>query len=109
MDERADQRCAPCGGGTPPLAADECERLLERLAGGWELVEGHHLRKTYAFEDFRTALEFVNRVGAVAEAEGHHPDVELAWGRVVLRIHTHAVGGLTEADFHLAAKADRAS
>lgn len=107
MDELADQRCAPCHGGTPPLAAAQRARLLERLAGGWELIEDHHLRKAYAFEDFRSALEFVNRVGAVAEAEGHHPDVELGWGRVVLSVHTHAVDGLTEADFVLAAKADR--
>lgn len=79
-----------------------------QLGGDWAVVDDHHLFKTYRFPDFVTALAFVNRVGAVAEAEGHHPDVELTWGRVAIKIWTHAIDGLTESDFVLAAKADGA-
>jgi 4a-hydroxytetrahydrobiopterin dehydratase len=71
------------------------------------VVEGHHLARSFPFPDFRTALDFVNRVGAVAEEEGHHPDLCLSWGRVDIRIWTHKIDGLTESDFILAAKIDR--
>ncbi len=73
---------------------------------GWQVVAEHHLTKTYVFPDFRTALEFVNRAGAIAEAEGHHPDLYLAWGKVEAKIWTHKVDGLTESDFILAARID---
>jgi len=102
----AARNCVPCRGGTPPLGAAERDALLRQLGGEWVVVEGHHLLKEYRFSDFATALAFVNRVGAVAEAEGHHPDIELTWGRVAIKISTHAVDGLTESDFVLAAKAD---
>lgn len=103
----ASRRCVPCKGGTPPLAGERRDALLEQLGGGWQIVDGHHLTKTYRFSDFREALAFTNRVGEVAEAEGHHPDIQLGWGRVGLEIWTHDVGGLSENDFVLAAKADR--
>lgn len=74
---------------------------------GWKLVDQHHLAKTFLFPDFRSALEFVNRVGAVAEAAGHHPDVHLAWGRVDVETWTHDAGGVTEKDHALAAGIDR--
>jgi 4a-hydroxytetrahydrobiopterin dehydratase len=106
--ELAEESCVPCRGDTPPLEPAERERLLGRLGPGWRVVEGHHLERHYEFQDFQGALDFVNRIGAVAEAEGHHPDIELGWGRCVLRIHTHAIDGLTASDFVLAAKADRA-
>jgi 4a-hydroxytetrahydrobiopterin dehydratase len=96
----------PCRKGTPPLPASERDRLLAELGGGWEVVDGHHLLKVYRFPDFAAALAFVNRVGAQAEAEGHHPDIELTWGRVAIKIWTHAIDGLSESDFVLAAKAD---
>jgi 4a-hydroxytetrahydrobiopterin dehydratase len=73
----------------------------------WQVVDGHHLSTVYQFPDFRTALDFVNRVGGVAEAEGHHPDLCLAWGKVEVRIWTHKIDGLTESDFVLAAKIDQ--
>ena len=104
----AKQRCVPCHGGVPPLQAEERARLLRELDEGWEIVNGHHLRKAYAFPDFVSALAFTNRVGGVAEREGHHPDIALGWGRVELTIWTHAIDGLTESDFILAAKADEA-
>jgi len=76
------------------------------LGGGWRVVDEHHLEKAYAFDDFRQALDFTNRVGEIAEAEGHHPDVHLGWGRVKLTIWTHKIDGLTESDFVFAAKCD---
>jgi 4a-hydroxytetrahydrobiopterin dehydratase len=100
------RHCVPCRGGTPPLDEPTRERLRGELGGGWQVVDGHHLHKEFRFPDFATALGFVNRVGAVAEAEGHHPDIELTWGRAAIKIWTHAINGLTESDFVLAAKVD---
>lgn len=108
-DDLAAKRCVPCRGGVPPLAGEELARLLAALGPlGWRVVEGHHLEKEYRFPDFARALAFVDRVGAIAEEQGHHPDLTLAWGRVGIRIWTHKVDGLTESDFVLAAKCDRA-
>jgi 4a-hydroxytetrahydrobiopterin dehydratase len=105
--ELAKKRCVPCRGGVPPLRGGEQKALLDELAGGWLVVDDHHLEKEYSFDDFAQALEFTNKVGNVAEQEGHHPDIYLAWGRVGLKIWTHKIDGLTESDFVLAAKADR--
>jgi 4a-hydroxytetrahydrobiopterin dehydratase len=103
----AEKKCVPCEGGTPPLAREEAARLLAEL-DGWRLVEGgKELSKEYKFPDFRQALDFVNRLGEVAESEGHHPDVYLTWGKVRVNLSTHSVGGLSANDFILAAKADR--
>ena len=99
----------PCRGGVPPLTRAEIEPLLKQLGAGWTVVHDHHLSKTYKFPDFAKALAFTNRVGAIAEEQGHHPDIELAWGRVGLTIWTHAIDGLTESDFILAAKVEKAS
>jgi 4a-hydroxytetrahydrobiopterin dehydratase len=102
----ADKKCAPCEGGTPPLPREEAERLLGEL-DGWQLVkDGKELEKEYRFPDFRQALGFVNRLGEVAESEGHHPDLYLGWGKVKVNLSTHSVGGLSENDFIVAAKAD---
>jgi 4a-hydroxytetrahydrobiopterin dehydratase len=101
----AERHCVPCHGGTPVLHPDEQHRLLGKLEG-WHIVNAHHLSKHFTFPDFRTALTFVDRIGAVAEQEGHHPELELAWGKVEIRLWTHASGGLTENDFILAAKVD---
>jgi 4a-hydroxytetrahydrobiopterin dehydratase len=100
-------QCVPCAGGVPRLSEPEAERLLGELSG-WEVVEGHHLKKRHTFDDFRSALEFVNRAGAVAEREGHHPDICFGWGYVETLIWTHKIDGLTESDFVLAAKLDAA-
>jgi 4a-hydroxytetrahydrobiopterin dehydratase len=101
----ADKECVPCRGGVPPLTEAERAPLLEQLSD-WAVVDGHHLEKEYAFPDFLSALEFVNRVGRVAEDNGHHPDLYLAWGKVRITIWTHKIDGLTESDFILAAKCD---
>jgi 4a-hydroxytetrahydrobiopterin dehydratase len=83
---------------------------LNALAGkvdGWSVVNEHHIEKSFAFPDFRKALEFTNRVGEVAEEQGHHPDIFLTWGKVGIKTWTHKIDGLTESDFILAAKIDQ--
>lgn len=100
------RNCEPCETGTPALKGEEMRRFYARIDGGWTVVNEHHLEKEYRFKDFREALEFVNRVGEVAEAEGHHPDIFLTWGKVRLTLWTHSIGGLSENDFILAAKVD---
>ena len=101
----AEKHCVPCRGGVPPLAGEALDKMKSQVSG-WDVVNGHHLRKNYAFPDFVKALEFVNRVGATAEQEGHHPDLYLSWGKVGVEIWTHKINGLTESDFILAAKID---
>jgi len=104
----AEKACIPCKGGIPPLKGTELGALHKRLGGEWDLVDEHHLEKVYSFDDFRTALDFVNAVGEIAEDQNHHPDMELGWGRVKVLIWTHKIDGLTESDFYFAAKCDRA-
>ena len=89
------------------MAADEINKLLPELHG-WEVVNQHHLKKSYRFKDFQESLEFVNRVGALAEEQGHHPDIYFGWGNAEITIWTHKIDGLTESDFILAAKIDAA-
>jgi 4a-hydroxytetrahydrobiopterin dehydratase len=105
MEKLSERRCVPCHGGVTRLRGVEAERFMSELRG-WELVEDHHLSKRYEFPNFAEALEFVNRAGAVAEREGHHPDIAFGWGYAHLKIYTHAIGGLSESDFILAAKLD---
>jgi 4a-hydroxytetrahydrobiopterin dehydratase len=107
MSAFADRQCVPCQGGVAPLKGENLVRLAVELGGGWQVVAEHHLEKEYRFKDFREALAFTNRVGGLAEDQGHHPDIYLAWGKVKLTIWTHKIDGLTESDFILAAKADR--
>lgn len=107
MSELLEKSCVPCRGGVPALSLSEITPLLAQLEG-WQVVEMHHLSKTYRFDDFAQGLDFVNVLGTVAEREGHHPDLHLSWGRVVVEIWTHAIDGLTESDFVLAAKSDQA-
>ena len=102
-----DKQCVPCQGGVPPLKGAALVNLLQQLPHGWTVVNEHHLEKVFKFKDFREALEFTNQVGALAEAQGHHPDIHLAWGKVKITVWTHKIDGLTESDFILAAKADR--
>ena len=109
MSDLAGKTCMPCKGGVPPLPHVESAKLLRRLGGTWEVIDGHHLAKTYTFPDFASALAFVNRIGAIADEQGHHPDIRLGWGQVGVEIWTHKIDGLTESDFILAAKIDVAS
>ncbi|MCE2504032.1 MAG: 4a-hydroxytetrahydrobiopterin dehydratase [Chlorobi bacterium] len=104
MSELAQKSCVPCQGGVPPLKGEELHNLQNQLGNDWNLVEEHHLEKEFSFDDFVSALGFTNNVGELAEAEGHHPDIYLAWGKVGVKIWTHKIDGLTESDFILAAK-----
>jgi len=106
MSELASMECVPCKGGVPPLAGDELNQMMDRLGGGWQVVDGHHLEKEFQFSDFRGALDFTNRVGELAEAQGHHQDIYLTWGKVKITVWTHKIDGLTESDFVFAAKSD---
>jgi 4a-hydroxytetrahydrobiopterin dehydratase len=102
----AAKTCVPCKGGVPPLKGAELEKLGRELPD-WKIVNEHHIARGFKLPDFRTALDFVNKVGALAEEQGHHPDIFLAWGKVEITIWTHKIDGLTESDFILGAKIDR--
>jgi len=106
MVELADKRCVPCRGGVSPLRGEELTPLAEQVPE-WRVVEEHHLEQSFRFKDFAEALRFTDQVGALAEEQGHHPDILLAWGKVGVQIWTHKIDGLTESDFVLAAKIDR--
>ena len=106
MSSLAQKKCIPCTGGIPPLNSNEASSFLEKLGGNWKILENHHLEKEFSFSDFKEALHFTNQIGTIAEEEGHHPDILLAWGKVKVTIWTHKVNGLTESDFILAAKID---
>ena len=108
MSDLAQRSCIPCRGGVPPLTEEQI-RPLQKQVQHWKVVNNHHIEREFAFPDFKTALAFVNRVGDVAEEQGHHPDIALAWGKVGVSIWTHKINGLTESDFILAAKIDRLS
>jgi 4a-hydroxytetrahydrobiopterin dehydratase len=106
IDTLAGRNCRPCKQGTPPLAGEALEKLAAELGHGWTAPEGKRLEKQFAFKDFKQALDFTNRIGAVAEAQDHHPDIALSWGKVGVSLSTHSVGGLSENDFILAAKVE---
>ena len=107
MNDLASRDCVPCRGGVPPLEGDEPRRLEEQLGNVWQVVDDHHLEKSFRFDNFRQALDFTNKLGELAETINHHPDICLGWGRVSVTLWTHKIGGLAEADFIWAAKADR--
>jgi 4a-hydroxytetrahydrobiopterin dehydratase len=100
------KKCHACSSTTAPLRGHELTALMNQLGEGWKMVEEHHLEKEYTFKNFKEALAFVNKVGAIAEEEGHHPDILLRWGKVKIMLWTHKIGGLSENDFILAAKLD---
>jgi 4a-hydroxytetrahydrobiopterin dehydratase len=107
MTELAGKTCVPCRGGVPPLPRVEAEGYL-RQTPGWALIDdGKQIERKFAFKSFKEALAFVNQVGALAEAEGHHPDITFGWGYARVSLHTHKIKGLHENDFIMAAKIDR--
>lgn len=99
-------KCEACEGGIPPLKGEKLQQYTTSVQG-WDVVDGHHIIKSYTFKDFATALKFVNKLGAIAEEQGHHPTITFTWGKVKVKIWTHAIDGLTENDFILAAKYDQ--
>lgn len=108
MSDLTDKTCEPCQGGIPPMEGDELNDYRDRVSDEWEIVNDHHLEREFDFPDFKTALEFTNTVGEIAETEGHHPNIHLTWGKVRIKIYTHKIDGLHENDFILAAKIDDA-
>jgi 4a-hydroxytetrahydrobiopterin dehydratase len=106
VTELSSQHCEPCKRGTPPLSEEEAASLGGEIPA-WERDGNHKLRRQFAFKNFRDAFGFVARAALVAEAEGHHPDIELGWGRAAFELTTHAASGLTRNDFVMAAKIDR--
>jgi 4a-hydroxytetrahydrobiopterin dehydratase len=100
--------CSPCQGGIPPLTRQEVDRLLHELNGDWSINDKCHLYKEYKFNDFKDPMAFANNIADIAEHEGHHPDLKIAWGLCVVEIWTHKINGLTESDFILAAKIEAA-
>lgn len=108
-EQLTDKTCIPCHGGVPALKGKVLADMHHQLPefASWSVVNEHHIVRQYKFPDFRSALAFVNKVGDVAEEQGHHPDILLTWGKVEIALWTHAVNGLTESDFILAAKIDR--
>jgi len=107
VNELANRVCVPCKGGIPPLKGKELKSLQNQLGNGWNVINEHHLKKKWKFDDFESALNFTNKIGSLAEDQGHHPDIYLAWGKVEIKMWTHKISGLTESDFILAAKIDR--
>ena len=105
MNELASRQCVPCRGGIPPLKGAAIQKFHGELGSDWRVVDEHHLEREFRFKGFRAALDFTVRVGELAEQQGHHPDIYLAWGKVKLTIWTHKIDGLTESDFIFAAKA----
>jgi len=105
----SDRNCVPCRGGVPALKGKALAEIYQQLTdpAQWKIVNEHHIVRAFEFPDFKSALAFVNRIGELAEQQGHHPDLLLGWGKVEVTIWTHAVDGLTESDLILAAKIDR--
>jgi 4a-hydroxytetrahydrobiopterin dehydratase len=106
MTELGSKECVSCKGAVSPLKGRALNELKRQLGADWKVVRGHHLEREFAFKNFREALAFTNQVGKLAEAQNHHPDIHLAWGKVKITLWTHKIDGLTESDFVMAAKID---
>jgi 4a-hydroxytetrahydrobiopterin dehydratase len=105
MSQLAEKSCVACRGDVPALKGEALHALSHQLPN-WQVMDEHHITRSFTFPDFQQALDFVNRVGAVAEEQGHHPDILLSWGKAEITLWTHKVNGLTESDFIMAAKID---
>ena len=102
-----ESKCVPCHGDIEPLKGQAIYDLAKDISSDWQVIDEHHLEKEFKFNNFQQALNFVNKVGQLAESEGHHPGIYLSWGKVKLAIWTHKIDGLNKNDFILAAKADK--
>jgi 4a-hydroxytetrahydrobiopterin dehydratase len=107
MSELSKKRCVPCEGGVKPYTPEEAQKMMGELSKGWMLIDDAHLLvREFRFKDFAQAIAFANKVGEIAEQEQHHPELLVGWGRVSVELTTHAIEGLSENDFILAAKID---
>lgn len=102
----SDKKCIPCEGGMPPLPPEEIQKYLPELGGKWEILDNKKIKREFTFKYFKEAIAFVNKIADIAEREGHHPDISIFYNRVGIELSTHAIGGLSENDFILAAKID---
>ncbi len=100
----SEKKCLPCEGGVAPLKGKKLLEYAQVVGSEWKVVNDLQLERVFKFKDFKEALSFANKVGAIAEEEQHHPDIELGWGRVKITLWTHAINGLSENDFIIAAK-----
>lgn len=107
MTKLSEQECVPCRGDTPVLKGKELQEFYNQLDDSWVLEKEHHLTRDFEFKNFREALDFTNQVGEMSEEQGHHPEIYLTWGKVKLKVYTHAIDGLSESDFIWAAKAEK--
>jgi len=105
----SDKRCVPCKGDVPPMTLGAAKAFLQQLSPEWKIVEERRLERIFHFPDFANALRFADRIGEIAEQEGHHPDLHVGYGRLTVQIWTHKIDGLTLSDFILAAKVDKAA
>lgn len=103
------KKCLPCEAGTPPLTKNGYELLLKQLKLNWEVIEGKKIRHEFKFNNFTEALNFVNKVGNLAEDENHHPNIHIYYSRVIIDLYTHKINGLSENDFIMAAKIENLS
>jgi Pterin-4a-carbinolamine dehydratase len=106
-EQLVDKKCVPCEGGTPPLKGEDIQNNKSQLKNDWKVVDDTKIRHEFKFKDFKGAMAFVNRVADVAEEEGHHPDIHIHYNKVLIELWTHAIGGLSENDFIMAAKVER--
>jgi len=104
-----DKKCVPCEGGIPPLKGEEITKFMGQLDPAWEVVNGKKIRREFQFKDFKQTMAFANNVADLAEDEGHHPDFRISYGKLIIELWTHKIGGLFDNDFILAAKIDRLS
>jgi len=107
MTDLTAKTCVACEGDVPPLKGKDAEELKSQIEADWKIIDDHQLERNYKFPDFKSALAFVNKVGEVAEQEQHHPNIDFTWGKVKITSYTHAIDGLSENDFILAAKIDQ--
>ena len=104
----ASKKCVPCEGGVEPISRERAQEYLKQLNSDWQIIDnGRKIRREFKFKNFKETLNFVNKVGEIAESEGHHPDIKFGWGYVNITLFTHAINGLFENDFILAAKIDK--
>ncbi len=107
MTQLSSKSCTACKEGENPLTGQELQEYVQQIDDQWQVVDEHHIERDFSFDDFRSALDFVNRVGELAEQEGHHPNINVTYGKAKVKLLTHKIDGLSPNDFILAAKIDR--
>jgi 4a-hydroxytetrahydrobiopterin dehydratase len=99
-----EKKCVPCEGGMPPFDKKKIAQYVKQLSTGWKVIEDKRLQKEFKFKSFPATMAFVNKIALIAQEEGHHPDMEVHYSKLLVEFSTHAIGGLSENDFIMAAK-----